>query len=387
MQINYTDRNLEDVGVLSDDVEIDLDLANDQDFTFEIPIIKGNFIPAGGIWYVSNSEFGGVFDFYTVITSSNIIRHEGRSFRGVLASKVVKPPAGEAYRYLSGNVDTMLTTLITGYGLHRLFVSDEYNKVFSLKAELKVPRYISVYDTLLLIGNTINKVLTLSFNEQDRHVHLKYTDRFDYSQTTLFNSDTLNFKITQTTRSVNHLICLGKGELEKRLVLDLYMDGDGNISKNQYFFGLSEYAQTYENTGSSTLVDLETNGIKKLRDLNKSNSKLDISENEISAVHIGDIVGGYEKITKTQIRTEVSNFIFKMSGQEITVDYKVGGENTEVAGVLPDIDEPYILPIASTSILGGIKIGNGLLINSNNELNLDLTELNNKMLYLYSISI
>jgi hypothetical protein len=39
--------------------------------------------------------------------------------------------------------------------------------------------------------------------------------------------------MTLNNSGVNHLICLGSGELQNRIVVHLYVDADGNISQTQ----------------------------------------------------------------------------------------------------------------------------------------------------------
>lgn len=386
MKINFTDRAFRDRGLLPNDIDIDLDLADSMDFILEIPINKASKFKSLTLWYVADTEFGGIVDDYTVITKSDIVRYEGRSFRGILDSKIICPPKSEAYKYLQGNLHSVLNSLLKESALDMLFVSNEFNRMFNISTRLKVSRYISLYDVLLTIGTTLNKVLTIQFLPRVNKISLKFTDRYDYSQAGIFKNDALNFEITNSYNSVNHLICLGKGELQNRLVCHLYLTKSGEISEKQSFYGVQEYSSTYEYNNASTLEELKTQGKKKLRDLNKANNKIKVSENNITAIHIGDIVGGYEKFTSTLIRTEVSNFILKVSGDEITLDYEIGGENTDVAGVLPEIEVEYILPFATTDDLGGIKIGNTLSINSNNELNIDLENLENKILRLCFLS-
>ena len=65
----------------------------------------------------------------------------------------------------------------------------------------------------------------------------------DYSQQIEFSSDMrLNYTMHMEGDGVNHLICLGQGELKNRIVRHLYVDQNGNIGSTQYYTGVDEIA-------------------------------------------------------------------------------------------------------------------------------------------------
>ena len=111
-----------------------------------------------------------------------------------------------------------------------------------------------------------------------------YSDRIELSQ-----DDRLNFTIEVNKGSVNHLICLGEGELKNRQVIDLYLQQDGSIGREQFYFGIDEIAATYENANSE---DLETDGIKHFQELISGVSlAMDVESLDID-VDIGDVIVG-----------------------------------------------------------------------------------------------
>ena len=64
-------------------------------------------------------------------------------------------------------------------------------------------------------------------------------------------------------RDINHMICLGKGELKDRLVIDLYVDQNGKIGQTQFFQGVDEIADIYDSS-SSEYEDLLKGGTERL---------------------------------------------------------------------------------------------------------------------------
>ena len=61
-------------------------------------------------------------------------------------------------------------------------------------------------------------------------------------------------------------MCLGKGELAQRTVIDLYADESGNVSKTQSMFGIDEVERAYDYSSAED-ADLEQEGIKRLKEL------------------------------------------------------------------------------------------------------------------------
>ena len=62
----------------------------------------------------------------------------------------------------------------------------------------------------------------------------------DHSGTIEYSQDGyVEFTATKNYRGINHLICLGKGELKDRKVIDLYVQEDGSIEKDrQHYQGI-----------------------------------------------------------------------------------------------------------------------------------------------------
>ena len=97
-------------------------------------------------------------------------------------------------------------------------------------------------------------------------VHLSAVPLVDYSQDEEWDSDQMNFQISSNERPVNHLICLGKGDLSERMVRHLYMDVRGNISETQTFFGVDEVTETYDYSNVESEEELITGGTQRLQE-------------------------------------------------------------------------------------------------------------------------
>ena len=137
--------------------------------------------------------------------------------------------------------------------------------------------------------------------------------------------------------------------------MHIYVDGDGDIVDNQYYFGLDEITETYENTNSKNIEELKQAGIDKLGDM-KDGDEFEVTSIPDIQLKIGDIVGGYEDVTGIRIKREIVNTIVTITDSTFNVEYKVGGDNPGSAGIASDLVEEYILPIATNKRLGGIKL-------------------------------
>ena len=82
----------------------------------------------------------------------------------------------------------------------------------------------------------------------------------------------------QNKNKVNHLICLGKGDLATREVIHLYIDQFGRIGDVQYYTGIAEIVETYDNSNTE---DLRNDGIKRFTEIrNTDKAEIDLSEME-----------------------------------------------------------------------------------------------------------
>ena len=122
---------------------------------------------------------------------------------------------------------------------------------------------------------------------------------------------------------VNHLICLGKGELAEREVVHLYLDKQGNIGDIQCFSGLNENVDIYENSNTE---NLENDGINRFKELlNCDKAEISLSEDGQRIYDIGDIVGASEIKTGVNVSASVSKKIVKIKNGGIHIEYKTGG--------------------------------------------------------------
>lgn len=158
------------------------------------------------------------------------------------------------------------------------------------------------------------------------YVLLKAVPITDHSSNIELNEDgSVKLNILDYQNGVNHLICLGAGEVEQRQQVDLYAWPDGSIRKEQYYTGIDLIEQYYENTTVDTLAELEEEGRDKFDEL-KNYKQLKISVDDTD-LELGDIVGGRERITNIYMAAPVIRKIVDVTGRGRTsISYKLKGE-------------------------------------------------------------
>ena len=151
----------------------------------------------------------------------------------------------------------------------------------------------------------------------------------DYSNQIELSKDCgLNYTMEDIRDGINHLIVTGKGELQDRNVFHLYAWPDGSIKKTQYYKGLDEITQVYENTSTET-DQLEDQSIDKLTELmSKKKFGMDVEKLGID-VGIGDIIGGRDYLTGMYGAKPVENITCSITAGVISKEYELEGENDD----------------------------------------------------------
>lgn len=367
MDVIYTDTNRTDQGIIQG-FQIDFDTTKTMDYELAVGI-ENNIMTGGCYWYIDGTEYGGVVDSMTIITESSELRYTGSSFRGILSKKIISPPAGEDYKTVSGNITDVVGSLLEEAALKDLFTAGLCNITVS---SYRFKRYISLYEGLTDLAYQYNKVLSLECRsgkkENERRldrVVISFIDRIDYSDEKEYGNNDLQFRITKGYSTVNHLICLGQGELKDRTVVHLYADAGGDISDKQYFFGADVIEEVYENTGAASAEELRESGEKRFKELLDMDS-FEVTVPDDITLKIGDIIGGYEKITGFYAKTSITNVVVRINDNGMDTSYEVGKvsassrSNSGGSGESSAGSSSYVLPISDKDTLGGVKIGDGI---------------------------
>ena len=247
-----------------------LDLAfgsgeNDFDLQVEDAALK-----AGSRIMIDGTEYGGIIDDTDVDVDGGLstVTWHGRDWHGVLASKIIEPDRNNDYLTLSGTIPVIMRTLVSRAGLQGLFtVTDESA---DHKTTCQFDRYVDLYSGLVKMLRASGLKLRLR-NDGDK-VSMSAMPVRTIGDS--IDSDLIDFTAKQAAHPINHLICLGKGELKDRTVIHWYADANGTFSHTQTLKGLDERTATYE-LSNAEADELEDKGRQKFQEL-RNTSTIDV---------------------------------------------------------------------------------------------------------------
>lgn len=321
MDLIYTNAKRVDQGILSA-YAFDLSFGKDEN-DFELTLgAEEPVLEFGAFVYIEGTEYGGVVGSRKTSTNGETITYNGRTWHGIMNSKIVQPDTGKDYLVVSGDANEVLAMLIDRFGLSGLFVVDDMASGINI-SNYKFNRYCKAYDgikAMLAANGAKLKILWKDFA-----VHLSAEPIVDYTDAPV-DGDLATLTVEQHRQTVNHLVCLGRGELAAREVIHLYVDQFGRIGNVQYYTGLEEIADTYENSNAESSEELLSEGKKRLQEL-RSNDKAEISvkENETLFYDIGDIVGANEMKSGVSVAATVVQKIVRINNGAVSTEYKTGG--------------------------------------------------------------
>ena len=442
MDLIYTNAKRIDQGVLP---KYTLDLsygADENENDFELTVGKSEkALEKKAIIYIEGTEYGGMVGGTRSSSTENVVTYIGRTWHGILNSKVIEPYDGESYFVVSGEANDILSLLILRLGLSELFSVEERQKTeytytlntddyihsrwhgsldagsdkpyypadeigdqcctkkFKTKFVPKITysyftdaieyvfwkngsfvkkiayseiskewsvnfdfdevainfswgwdyvgsetivtlelvkvlseiniskyqfhRYCKGYDGIRAMLAKNGAKLKISW--KDRSVCLSAEPIVDYTESPV-DGDIAQMTVEQHETKVNHLICLGRGELSAREVIHLYVDQFGRIGEVQHFRNLEEVTDVYDNNSVESLEELKDGGIARLTELrNIDKVEMGLTESENPTYDIGDIVSATDVYSGISAASAVSQKIVRINNGVISTEYKTGG--------------------------------------------------------------
>ena len=225
------------------------------------------------------------------------------------------------YLVLSGDANDCIQFILDRIGLDVLFVAST-NAESAVVSQYQFHRYTDAYTGLCKMLKSAGLKLNVEF--ADGMVVLSAVALYDYSQDEEFDSDSISFRLKKNYKTVNHLVCLGSGELENRMVVHLYVDADGNISQTQTLTDEDEYASVFDYPNAESEEELIKSGRDELKALWGQNELSVSFDPEEDIYGVGDIVGAYDNITKLSVSAEIIKKIVTIKNGRVTISYEVG---------------------------------------------------------------
>lgn len=333
MDFIIADADRMEVGNLPASMELDLDLARDADNKSgcndaELTISTGNeLVGFGSFIFCPGTEYGGrILDLKRSTASQSSIWYLD-TWRRMLGQAVIEPPAGEAYLEVSGDANTVISGLLSGRFGSFFIVPEDLS---GITVSGRFDRYTTLLDglnKLLAAHNARLKIQAVQggpgepFRVQVDAVPVEdYSEEIEYSQ-----DNKVNLTIRDNRRGINHLICLGTGELTERMVRHLYIQQDGSIGTEQYYTGLDERTAVFDYPNAEDESELLESGKEELLEL-ASYKKLEMSVQDLD-LDIGDIIAGRDRVTGMYLKKPIVNKVLKIKKGKETISYKVKGDD------------------------------------------------------------
>lgn len=316
-----------ELGVLKNYKEVEFSVGAENDFVITL---KSQAVNKEFLWYESKvfipgTEFGGIVKDIISLTKSKTVKFMGDTWRGMLSKKIISPPSGQDYLTVSGELNEVLRKMLKEHFGDWFVVPEESTEV---TVNYQFNRYVTLLEGLTSLLESVNYKLSIKYIQgapgEAGYVEVSAAPINNYSEEEEYSQD-CNIKMTvrDYRRGINHLICLGEGELKDRIRVDLYIQKDGSIGKTQYYKGLEERTDVYDYS-SADVAELEEGGEKRLKEL-ADYKEFDMNI-EKANLELGDIVSGRDHITGLYVVKPVIQKILKIGTGKERIDYKLKGD-------------------------------------------------------------
>lgn len=322
MDLILQDADGSDVMVLNpDSVDMAYGVGDDPENDMEITMPdKSPSMQRGMFVYCEGTAYGGML---TGVKSDGGLLWRGRTWFGLLASKVLVPDGGVGALTVSGNANDVLRSVVSRIGLSSVF------KVASGKSPITVKSHtFDMYQDAL---NGLVEMLSgldgkLMVSHDGSKPVLSAIPLKDWSKDEEFDSDQVSLTVDVDHLPINHLVGRGEGQDGERTNVELYMDGNGNVSTTvQTFKGPYENAEYY-NYSSADRDKLIEDGTKKLKGYWDDSRSISVS---IPAgrdrYDIGDRIGGTDPKTGISATASITKKIVRFDSRgNVTVEFETG---------------------------------------------------------------
>lgn len=281
-------------------------------------------VPDNARVYIPGTEYGGIFKRLESNTNNNAVSVGGYTWRGMLQNKIICPPSGADYATDSGELNSIIAVRVSA-AFPGFFVGSSEST--GVTTSYQYERYCTLYDGLKEMLKASGYRMRIAYDQEQGKVVIDAVPIVDYSAQIEYSSDmNANYSMVINKMGVNHLICLGNGELRDRTVVHLYADTNGVISDTQTQFGVDEVTDVYDYAGAEedTLVE---SGTDKLKD-NASKNEFAIDLETVQDVAVGDIVGCRDYVTGNTMTAPITTKIVKWQKGFETITYQLSDEVT-----------------------------------------------------------
>ena len=287
----------------------------------------------GSFIYVPGTEYGGIVDGLKTNSATGSRSYFGRTWHGLLNNSVLlesltvqNVDLNEAIRLFLANLNCVCNRFYPGI----YFVGNSGIQISSYT----FPRFSRGYEGLIKMLRKHGA--KLKFKPYDEIVQVYAEPIVDYTSQAMDN-DLLDLKIERCANRVNHLICLGSGQGEERLVRHIYAvepEPGHELEESFYEDAVQSWpmyedhrnrTEIYDYPNAADMNELYMSGVEKLIELRGVNRiETDVKEGTGFEYDIGDIIHGRDTITGNFVREVVTQKIVRIDNGVAHIDYKTG---------------------------------------------------------------
>lgn len=310
--------------------DVDMEAGGENNFVIEIPRSAwSGYYTFDSLVYIAGTEFGGIIGEVETMNDPEMVYCKGYLWRGLLSKKIIQPAPGMDYYTVSGDANACIRQVIND------FYNDPLMRGSSETAGVNISSYSFDRYTDILSGLT-KMLVTKGYRLDIRYIYegtggyveISAVPVVNYESTIEFSEDDeITIVADEIRNGVNHLICLGQGELAQRTVVHLYADASGTISTTQTFFGRDEITEVFDDTSAETTADLIQYGKNRFDEI-ISKTFFDASAGHIDAtLQIGDIVSGRDYTTGINVVRPIERKILTITNEIENIEYRLEGES------------------------------------------------------------
>mgnify|MGYP004442677613 CR=1 FL=1 len=329
----YTNSNFEELGEL-DVASADFAWGQDEN-TFEITLNKPRsassaILPVEDSFiYFNDTRIGGIVRGLDVNADGDV-KVLGDTWSGLFGAKTLMPPNGQAYYKITNQDATnAVKSLISHIGWGSMFEcnSELTGRVIShtfdgnsADNQQDSNRFMNGWSALWQLMYSHGLSLSFAFNSQTKKIDIdvKLQKFYDDPETLYISKNSVAYK---RKKFVNHLVCLGKGEKEQRVIRHIYADSSKNISTTQSQFGFFEISEVYDDSSADDANVLIEHGKKKLKELIDGAEEVDVVAQKLE-YKLGDIIKGMNERTGITASATITKKIVKIEDCKTYYDYR-----------------------------------------------------------------
>lgn len=316
MDLIFFDSDFREIGPAAISADFEL---GDESTRNDFEVLSGNVYGYG--MYIPGTEAGGAFEYSSTVYGENPTI-KGFTWRGLLTQGVIEPPIGSDYKTVSGDANQILQNLLQDFlgGFFTvpgkesgLYLNDYQFRLHCTYLE-GISNMLSENGYKLLIyakkSDELKRVVVYAEAVPVETLIGEYDDDSD-----------VKLQLIDNQMGINHLICLGKGELKDRQRIDLYLQEDGSVGSVPFFVGFHERTAIYDYSSAESLKTLKSYGTRRLKEISSKKSLKILSERK--ELQIGDIVKGRYRAQNVTVEAPVYMKIYRVNDDNVDIEYKI----------------------------------------------------------------